>query len=315
MRHGQANKQRGGVAILFSLLIVALTASIAAAIAYDVTLDTRRTQSLLLQEQARLIALGAEDWISDILRQDSIDTEADHLGELWAQDLPPLPIEGAGMQGVITGQIIDLQSKFNLNNLVDGNGELVVLEVERLKRLLVNLGLSPDVTDAIADWIDGDQDFSFPNGAEDDVYTSRIPALRAGNQAFRSVNELAIVEGIDKAAMDLLRPHITALPERTPLNINTATPAVMMALDANVTAADAEELAELRFENGFDDPAVELAGLVPVDVIDTLETETRYFELRSVVRIGTVRFTMYSLLYRSEQGDIATVMRSFGSSL
>lgn len=315
MKKTTLHQQRGGIAILFSLLIVALTASVAAAIAYDVALDTRRTQSLLLQEQARLVAFGAEDWIGDVLRQDGIDTADDHFGEIWAQELPPLPIEGAGIQGIITGRIIDLQSRFNLNNLVDNSGAVVTEEVERFQRLLTSLGLQPEITDAIVDWIDADQDFTFPNGAEDDVYTARLPPLRAANQAFRSINELALVQGITKEAMDLLRPHITALPERTPLNINTVTPLLLQALDNNVTAADVEQLIEIRADAGFSDPAVQLAGLLPVNVINTLETQTRYFELRSVVRIGTVRLTMYSLLYRSSQNDIGVVTRSFGSTL
>ena len=309
------HQQRGAVAILFALLMVALTASVAAAISYDVALDVRRTNAMLLQEQARLVALGAEDWSGDLLRQDAVDTEDDHLGELWAQELPPLPIEGAGPDGIISGQIIDLQSRFNLNNMIDGEGQPVELEVERFKRMLTNNGLNPELSDAVLDWMDGDQDFTFPSGAEDDVYTSRLPPMRAANQAFRSVNELAAVEGFDKAAMDLLQPHLTALPSQTPININTATPVVVQSLDESMTPAVINELREVRLETGFDDLSVQLAGSLPADTIATLQTQSEYFQLRSVVRIGTVRFTMYSLLYRSAQGEIAVVMRSFGSSL
>ncbi|MEL7298249.1 MAG: type II secretion system minor pseudopilin GspK, partial [Pseudomonadota bacterium] len=275
-RAAPKSRQRGAVAILFALLIVALTASVAAAISYDVALDVRRTNAMLLQEQARLVALGAEDWIGDLLRQDAVDTEDDHLGELWAQELPPLPIEGAGPDGIISGQIIDLQSRFNLNNMIDGEGQPVELEVDRFKRMLTNNGLNPELSDAVLDWMDGDQDFTFPSGAEDDVYTSRLPPMRAANQAFRSVNELAAVEGFDKAAMDLLRPHLTALPSQTPININTATPVVMQSLDESMTPAVINELREVRLETGFDDLSVQLAGSLPADTIATLGTQSEY---------------------------------------
>ncbi|MEN7344076.1 MAG: type II secretion system minor pseudopilin GspK [Pseudomonadota bacterium] len=315
MRVTSRRKQRGGVALAFALLMLALTTSIAVKIMRDVALDTRRTTTLLWQEQARLVALGAEDWIGDVLRQDAVDTTDDHLGELWAQELPPLPIEGGGVQGLITGELIDLQSKFNINNLIDAQGQPVQEQVDQFKRLLVALGLNPDVTDAIIDWMDSDSDLTFPNGAEDNIYTGRTPPTRTANQPFRSINELAVVEGIDKATMDLLRPHVTALPERTGLNVNTATPFVLQSLDENLAPGDVEQLLELRQETGFADVTVDFAGRVPQNVISTLETTTSYFELRSVVRIGTVRFTMYSLLYRNGQGELATVMRSFGSTL
>ncbi len=306
-------RQRGGVAIFFALLIVALTASVAAAISYDMVLDTRRTQTLLWQEQARLVAYGAEDWIGDVLRQDAQDTESDHLGELWAQELPALPVEGAGMQGVITGTLIDLQSRFNLNNLVDNNNEPIEIEVERFRRLLRLLEIDPQVADAVVDWIDADTDITFPGGAEDGVYSNRLPPVLTANRAFRSINELALVEGLDKAALDRLRPHVCALPVRALINANTATPLVLQALDDNLVAADAQQILEDRFENGIDDLDVAFGGILPADAIGALDTSTQFFQLRSVVRIGTVRFSMYSLLHRSEQGDISILMRSFGN--
>lgn len=315
MRAAHPRRQAGAVALLFALLIVALVSSVAAAIAYDVALDVRRTSSLLFQEQARLVAFGAEDWIGDILRQDKNDTQDDHAGELWAQELPPLPIEGAGMQGVITGRITDMQSRYNLNNLLDGNGQPVATEVDYLKRLFVALDIPPEQTDKLIDWMDADVDFTFPGGAEDDIYTARIPPLRTANLPLRSIGELALIEGFTPEMLARLRPHISALPERTPINANTATLAVLTALDDNLTLADAERIGEERAESGLSDLDVSFAGLLPQPTIDALATETGYFELRSVVRIDTVRFTMYSLLYRNPQGNIAVVMRSFGSPL
>ena len=42
----------------------------------------------------------------DILRQDQVDSfESDHLGEAWAIELPPLPVDG----GAISGRVEDLQ--------------------------------------------------------------------------------------------------------------------------------------------------------------------------------------------------------------
>lgn len=315
MRAPPGRRQDGGVAILFAMLLVALTAGVAAAISYDMVLDTRRTQSLLWQEQARLVAYGAEDWVGDVLARDAQDSEDDHLGELWAQELPALPVEGVGIQGVVAGRLVDLQSRFNLNNLLGADGRADDIELERFRRLLSLVEIDPQRADAVIDWMDGDTEVRFPGGAEDETYTTRVPPVLTANRPFRSVGELSLIEGFDAEAMRRLRPHITALPARTLVNANTATPLVLQVMDENIAASDIQPIVEERQEFGIEDPQVTFGGLFTAESVAALGLATNYFELRSVVRIGTVRFTMYSLLFRSDQGDIAVVMRSFGSEL
>jgi general secretion pathway protein K len=278
-------------------------------------LDTRRTQTLLWQEQARLVAYGAEDWVGDVLARDAQDTEEDHLGELWAQELPALPVEGVGIQGVVAGRLVDLQSRFNLNNLLGADGRADDLELERFRRLLSLVQIDPQRADAVIDWMDGDTEIRFPGGAEDETYTTRVPAVLTANRPFRSIGELSLIEGFDAEAMARLRPHITALPARTLINANTATPLVLQVMDENVSAADIQPIVEERAEFGIEDPQVTFGGLFTAESVAALGLSTNYFELRSVVRIGTVRFTMYSLVFRSDQGEIGVVMRSFGSEL
>ena len=71
--------------------------------------------------------------------------EVDHLGEVWAQALPTLPIEG----GVITGCIRDLQARFNLNNFALYTPESLELELnidDESKRVFIT---EPAVNDFI----------------------------------------------------------------------------------------------------------------------------------------------------------------------
>jgi type II secretory pathway component PulK len=53
--------------------------------------------------------------------------------------------------------------------------------------------------------------------------------------------------------------------------------------------------------------------VVQPEVLNTLGESTNYFRLESIVRIGTVRLTMYSLLQRSPQGNVSPILRTFGS--
>lgn len=308
-------QQTGAIAMIFALLMVTLIASLTASVSYNMTLDLRRTESLLQQEQARQVAIGAEKWIADVLREDKAAGPDDHLGELWAQPLPPLPVQGAGGEGFIAGQITDLQSRYNLNNLVDDQGVVDPFELERFQLMLTRLELDPNLANAVVDWIDSDTEVTFPGGAEDDTYGARVPALNTANQFFRSAAELALVEGFDQAAMTLLLPHIVALPQRTQINVNTATPLVLTSLDSNLDPTRVDGLVQQRAETGFDNLAQDFVGILPADTIQTLTKESQYFQIRSIVRIGTLRFTMYSLLYRDTQGGTAVLMRSFGTAL
>lgn len=298
-----------GVALITAMLITALASITAANLAWDNVLDVRRTMVLLNRDQAVQIAFGAESWIMDILRQDLDDGETDHLGEIWASDLPGLPIEG----GEVFGQIVDLQGRFNINNLIDANGKIDEASLEQFRRLLIALSIDPRFAGIAADWLDTDQNASFPDGAEDPIYTSLVPPYKTANRPLTSISELAALEGMERQAFKVLSKHITALPGRTSINVNTATPAVLQSLDEQISVADVERLLSEREQAGFDDIQTAFASLVTPDVLNTLILSSEYFQLKVIVRIDTVRITLFSTLQRSPQGDVAAILRSLGT--
>ncbi|MDZ7643653.1 MAG: type II secretion system minor pseudopilin GspK [Woeseiaceae bacterium] len=298
-----------GVALITAMLIAALAGLVAANLAWDNALDVRRTMVLLARDQAVQVALGAESWVSNILRQDLEDTDTDHLGEIWASELPGLPIEG----GEVFGAIEDLQGRFNLNNLVDNNGVIDEQALAQFRRLLQVLALDPRLAGIAADWIDADVEPSFPDGAEDGIYTGIIPPYRPGNVPLTSASELAALEGMDKAILDALLPHVTALPGHTSLNVNTATPAVLQSLDENMSSADVERLVSERESAGFADVEQTFQSLVNAEMRRELDDSSRFFQLKVVVRIDTVRITLFSILQRTPRGDVAPIVRSLGT--
>jgi general secretion pathway protein K len=298
-----------GVALITAMLITALATMVAANLAWDNALDVRRTMVLLHRDQAIQVALGGESWIISILHQDLEDSQTDHLGEIWASELPGLPIEG----GEVFGAIEDLQGRFNVNNLVDQNGQVDEESVEQFRRLLLALGLDPRFAGLAADWLDSDIEAGFPDGAEDSIYTGMIPPYRTPNQTISSVSELAALEGMDKLTFNALEPHITALPGRTNINANTATAAVLQSLDESITVGDIEGLLAERESGGFADLQNSFSSLVAPDVINKLGESTQYFHLKVVVRIDTVRITLNSVLQRGPRGDVTPILRSLGT--
>lgn len=297
-----------GVALITAILITALAGSVAAGLAWDNALDVRRTMVLLHRDQAVQVALGAESWVMSILRDDLADTQTDHLGEIWAQDLPPFPIDG----GELWGSIDDLQGLFNVNNLVDQNGKVDKASLEQFQRLLAALDLDTRLAGITADWIDADRQASFPDGAEDSIYTGFTPPYRAPNQVISSISELAAVDGMEKPVLDALSPYIAALPRGTRLNVNTAPAPVLRSLSESLSEGDVARLEEERGQAGFADIVNTFSAIPDVDV-NALEETSEYFRLLVVVRIDTVRVTFFSVLKREANGSVAPLMRSLGT--
>ena len=303
-----------GVALITAMLITALAGSVAANLAWDNALDARRTMVLLYRDQAVQVAVGSEGWVRTILREDLAASTNDHLDEIWATEIPALPIDSEAVQGQIWGSIEDLQGRFNVNNLIDASGEVDQTAYDQFERLLLALELDPRLAGATADWLDADQQELIPDGAEDPLYSSLIPAYRTADRRISNVTELAAVDGMDRGSFEILLPHIIALPGRTAVNVNTASIPVLQSLGPNITLGDAEGLVSAREDGGFIDYSDIFAPLVEPDLVPWIAEGSSYFQLKAVVQIDTVRVSLFTVLHRNGQtGDVTPILRSLGT--
>jgi general secretion pathway protein K len=304
-------KSQRGVAIITALLIVAIATTISINISTRLQLDVRRTANLLTADQAWQYTLAAESWSRRILEQDRKDNSIDHYGENWAIELPPLPVEG----GWIRGKLTDLQGCFNLDTLAPG-GTVNALEVERFRRLLVNLDLRPELADAVVDWLDADVQTTIPDGAEDGYYMNLEQPYRSANSAMLSPSELRLVRGFeDSAVYNRLLPYVCAYGVATPININTATPEVLRSLSNKLTESDVTSIIEQRNENAFVDINAFLSFNNLKDIIgkpDNLSVSSDYFMLESESKIGQVQVRMYSVIHRDNTGHTTVLARTQG---
>jgi general secretion pathway protein K len=305
--HKENNK---GVALITAMMIVAITGIISTNLLWDNILDTRRTMTTLNRDQAIQVALGAESWIMKILKDDALNTQSDHLNEFWAKDLPALPIDG----GDIFGQITDLQSRFNLNNLVKSDGSIDQDQFEHFQRLLKILNIEANITAEIIDWIDPDQYPTFPGGAEDDNYTKLTPPYRTANQPMISTSEILSLNSVNPYIYKTLKPHITALPVKTRINVNTANTIVLQSLDNGITKNDAQRLITERMPSGFGDVSSSFKSLLLPENLTKISDNSNYFQLKLMIRIDTVTMTMFSNIKRDQNGNTSILMRSFGST-
>lgn len=282
-----------GVAVVTALLIVAIIATLASYVALGQQIWLRQAQNIADRAQAEAVVNGAFEWAAVILTLDAQDNQTDDLTQAWAQVLPPLPAEG----GVITGRITDAQGRFNLNNLVR-EGTASPEDVLVFQRLLQNQDLPVDLVGALVDWLDLDS-VTAPAGAEDVDYLAAEKPYRAANQALQSVEELRLVKGFSAEIINKLRPFVTALPQPTAVNINTASAELMSALFA-ISTTEAQQLVDQRDDEPFKDikdlkqrlPANTPLPKVPYDV------RSSYFEVDVVALFGRLQQRSQALLVR-----------------
>lgn len=307
MRYSRRDQR--GVAVLTAMLVVALGTMIAVNLMWNASLDQRRTGAALAGDQALLYLQGAEAWAGDILRQDQIDSQTDHLGEIWAVELAPMPVEG----GQIAGRIEDLQGRFNLNNLISPQGEEDLLARRQFERLLESLQLDPTLAGVVVDWLDADAEANFPGGGEDASYAAMDPPYRTPNSIISTPSELMANAGFDTELFQRLSPYVTALPPGTPLNVNTASVYLLASLSDDIDLAQADTLTQERGTADFTNIDQTFEGLVEADVLQRIDGVSRYFLLTGSIVLGTHQLTMYSLLERDNSGLVRAIFRSLGA--
>jgi len=307
-----------GVALIIALVVVALATVIATRIGAQGALDQRRAASLLAQEQAFQVALGAEAWAIEILREDAENTRRDSLDEAWATPLPPIPVEG----GTVEGGIEDMQGRFNLNNLVTASGTKNVAMFAVFQRLLARLQLEPKWASLMLDWIDADAIADGIDGAEDGFYTGLSPPYRPPNRPITSTSELLALPGFGVERYRVLQPFVAALPVGTPINVCTAPGEVLdsLAPTLGTFSQDAKQLATNRQKGCFPYAADVKAAVDPLltpderKVIEPMLAEsTKWFRGTIIVSIGTTELTLYSLFERNPGGYSRVVRRTLGT--
>jgi general secretion pathway protein K len=304
-----------GIALLMAVIIVALATIAATAIAYNNAMQAQRSVGIYSVEQALSVAEGAEAMAAYALNEDRKSNSYDHLAESWAMPYGPVEME-AGV--TLEAGLEDLQGRFNINNLIDENGRANPVARSIFDRLLVLLGMDTRWSAIITDWIDADQQPTFPDGAEDADYGSQNPPFRAPNLPITSVSELLALPGFGRDNYEKLLPYIAALPPNQAINHCTAPGKVLDSLldGRQEFSLNEQVLTEKRRADCFPLRA-ELQAAMSAQQWAKVEKYTadrsQFFRLRSYVTIGTTRFTLYSLINRDQGGQIRTVLRSFGT--
>jgi general secretion pathway protein K len=309
------NKQ-SGIALIYVLLIFAMITLMSSQMVTSLWLHTEKNGRYLERIQARHYALGAEQYVALLLEQDAEDDKKkkkiiDHENERWNLKEVGYAVD----QGKIELLIVDEGSRFNLNWLsadaLDGKTFDGMFQ-----KLLQNLELNVNLSSAIKDWIDSDQDPT-ETGAEDNHYLAMDPARRTADSPFVSLSELRLIQGVGREEFELLAPLVTTLPQNSKINVNTALPEVLRTISDKLTEGDVATIIESRGAEGFakiddlarlpalKDKTAELKS-APLDV------SSRYFSAYIKATYRDTTFYLKTLLYRNSEGRVQIAGREIG---
>jgi len=304
-----AQPAQRGAALIMALLVVALATTLSTTLLWRQDMWLRQVEMQRDLAQTRLIADAGIEWGRAVLAYDARTSAFDHLGEAWAIKVPTSRVEG----GEIGGEMTDEQAKWNLNNLLSGDGSVNAGGMEVMRRLLLQLQLPPVLASALADWLDSDDETS-PDGAEDAYYLTLSPPYRSANRALTDVDGLRRVRGFDDAVVERLRAHVTALPGYHRVNVNTASAMVLAAVLPELSPAEIRALVAMRTAIPFRDFGDFRSRLPRPEISpnpEQLDARSRYFSVRIRARYERAAVVAEALLDRQGTGWPAIVWQKY----
>lgn len=343
-------KQQRGIAIVTVMLMVSLATIAVTGMMAQQRLEVRRSATLFAIAQRNSIAEAGEQFAFSILSKDKTQGQyvnTDSPDDDWNTPIPELPVVSGG---TISGCLHDLSGRLNVNNLLTPEGQINQVYKERFENLFSSLNIDTNWVNALIDWIDKNQEVSGGAGAESDFYIGLDPPYRAADQEMLSVTEIAMVRGFheDRELYEKLLPHVTALPRGSKLNVNMATPEVILSLagfmdkvksrvdpwqqDQNWSHypdCDTDALGSgsttTTTGNDYQGPFEKVADFVSqasskdeknkelkLDGADTadLDVLSHYFMLKIHTKLGDTGIEQFSILQRDDKGKVKVIWRS-----
>jgi general secretion pathway protein K len=320
MKHVARHPQRGA-ALLAAMLTVALVATFAAGALWQQWKSIEVEGAERQRTQARWLLTGALDWARVILREDARAGDAiapaDHLAEPWAVPLQEARLssflaalpDGTGVTGgtgktvddeklaqqvLLSGAITDLQGRLNVANLLQGE-QLDAKTVLAFERLFDVLGVPP---------------------AQLSLLTQGLQAAQKQNSSSpfmpQRISQLSWM-GLTPQTLQTLTPHITVLPTRTTVNLNTASMQVLYASVPGLSLSDAQRLVQQRERQHWANlEAFQKAWGRTVSLSDTHSVNTRYFEVMGRLRMPQTVLQERSLVQR-DASDLKVIWRHSSS--
>ena len=288
-----------GFALVLTLVVSALMVAVVVELIHQVYVDVSLSRSFRDGQQA---SLYAESGITGGVKllQSSLPNQAySGLSDSWAK-----PFRLDDEVGAIEITITDEGSKINLNDLVQPNREIDPFTLLALRRLGKGLQLADDIWNALADWIDADEQ-SRTNGAESVYYKSLKPPYSAHNSKLATLSELSLVKGFTPEIMAILQPYVTIYGSQSggvasQVNINTAPKEVLTALDDSLDGRMADRITDERrlkpFKSAGELARITGGEMISQKLVGKVCVKGTLFRIRSTARVKESARTVEALV-------------------
>ncbi|BFM14394.1 GspK family T2SS minor pseudopilin variant XcpX [Maricurvus nonylphenolicus] len=304
--HSRPYRQQGVALITIMLIFTIVTVMVTSAVSRG-SLDIRRTSFLLSDSQAFEYALGGEalarQWLYEDLMGENRQPH-DHTGERWYQANVFEPELGR-----IRLVIRDMESRFNLNNLVDSEGKTNSEALATLRNLLNELQLNPDLAIQLADWIDSNQNPQTFD-SEDTHFLGQEPAYRSADQHIADTSELLSLGRLTKTEWQTLEPFITSVKATTLINPNTASATILSSLNSKLDGSKVVNERESK-ESGFTTVEEFMAADSTAGVelkAETFSVTSEYFEVWTHASFTERNLYLRSQLHRDRTSGTITLL-------
>ncbi len=291
-------RRQAGAALLIAMLVLTLVATVASAMVMYQQRAVEAETADRARAQATLLLSGGLDFVRQQLVSQSRGTfpPTGWIGKLPESSLAALLAADrdnnadSGVEAFLSGEIVDAQSRYNLRRLFDeGEGnKRVDSELEILARLCQALGLPPTLATQLSErlalaWFNP---------------TPESPLRPTRSEHLRWL-------GLDPTLVARLEPYVTILPTRDPINLNTATPPVLMAVIKDLGPGDAQRVADTLARTPASDIAAVRSLLPATATLDEKDAGLRsaFFDVLGRLRSGDRVLQERWMIQRSSQNN------------
>ena len=292
-RHLSHFHNERGSATVTALIVVGVAAVLLAGLMWRQQIQIRSLENARDLVQAQWLQRAAVDFARLVLVEDQRTSQFDHLGESWALPLADgkvadflknvdVPDEIAAV--TLRGQLTDAQSQFNLTNLWDKDFRNINNPgVQEYGRLLEALGLDRGLAQMTAQ------------------------GVLQGEMPLYDLDGLLRLPAYNPMILEQIRPFVTILPILTTVNVNTASPEVLMGAISGLNRSTANSLVQQRSATPLKtlDEITALLnkmGMAQSITIDAslIDVRSQFWMARSEIRLGRGIFVSSALIQRSQ---------------
>ncbi len=280
---------QGGSALIVTLLIITILISLTVEFVYEVYIGTTALSNWSNAQKASLIAKSGQTLSSHYLG------EFGKFSYTSQREIYIPVVMDFGADTILTINIEDENSKFNINSIIYPNGLTNEEALSSLKKLLEYLNIDPSYALAIADWIDPDHEPRL-----------RDSEYRAKNVYLWSVDELKLISELDEKIFNTITPFITVYGNGSnEININTAKLSVILSLHNGITETLAKRIIDYRESRPFENRAhlqrVSGMGAIGQQILGRINVKSSHFRVITKATVSDITRIIESVMDTSKK--------------